>query len=136
MIILTSSCFWSWTLISISVGYILCEAIVKLLALILKYERDIDPLPSWLSGALVGVIERLFFTIAISFSGVGPIVTGMIVWVTLKGQTHYNVFTSDEGKMNRKAAYTALIASIISMTIAMICGAQIYNLTHHLGCAG
>lgn len=120
-----------WIAISLFFGLMVCELIVRLMWEILGINRKDDKAaPWWLTGALMGMVERLFFTIAVALSGPGAVITAMIVWITLKGQTHYNVFSATISVLDRRAAYTALIASLVSMIVAMLCGSEIYNLIH------
>jgi hypothetical protein len=93
----------------------------------LKVKEDETLIPSWYSGFVVGLVERLFFTVAVALGGVSGVIPAMLIWVTLKGQTHYNIFNGvDEGRKNRKNAYAALMASLISLLVALICGYILY----------
>lgn len=65
------------------------------------------------SGPLTGIVERLFFTVAIGL-GLSGVATAMLIWVTVKLQAHYHIFTSGNVK-DLPRIYRALLSSLGSL---------------------
>ncbi len=77
-------------------------------------ESGIREIPPW----LVGLIERLFFTLLVAF-GVSGTAVAMMVWITLKMATNWN----RPGEENPvPLAFSALLADLVSMLFALIGG--------------
>ena len=93
--------------------------------------NDSDMVPTWFSGIIVGIAERLFFTVTIGLGGLGTgALTAMLIWTTIKAQTLYNIFPGGESPtISRRAAYNALVAGLVSLLVSVICGTIIYNLS-------
>lgn len=130
-----------WLLVSIVVGGLAAQGILHFLDGALRItprstaQNDIGHLPRWFTGWIVGVIERLFFTTAIGLGGVGPCMSAMLIWYSLKAQTHHNIINPTGGLadpagsdplLKRKQAYLGILGNLISLGVAIVCGAQIY----------
>ena len=72
--------------------------------------------PGWIP-VLTGVVERLFFTIAIAFDS-SVSAAAMIGWCALKGAAHWNSFT-EEAKPH---TYLGFMGTLVSMIFAVIGG--------------
>ena len=78
-------------------------------------ERGVSP---WVTG----IIERLFFTVAIAFNLSGATVA-MIAWIGAKMATDWNRPEEDRiGPNARAGAVTGLLGGLISMLFALIGG--------------
>jgi hypothetical protein len=75
--------------------------------------RDV---PRW----LVGVAERLFFTVAISFDVSGTAIA-MMGWITLKLVPNWDLYVR-AGATNKPLAWSSLLGSLCSMFFALIGG--------------
>lgn len=80
---------------------------------------DPDPFagqPGWLP-ALIGVVERLFFTVLIAFdsSVSGP---AMIGWAALKGAAHWNSFNAEA----KPHTFLGFMGTMVSLLFAVLGG--------------
>jgi len=73
--------------------------------------------PPWLTGGL----ERLFFTLLVAF-GVSGTSTAMIGWLALKMVTNWNRRESEDDVKERSFAFSALVAGLLSMFLALLGG--------------
>jgi len=96
-----------------------------------KYVDYEDPdlgktaIPEW----LIGIIERLFFTILVAFNVSGTAIA-MLGWITLKMTTNLHYLKADEkGKEvplgKRMMMFSGLLGGMISMFCALIGGLMI-----------
>ena len=130
-----------WLLVSVFCGAVLTAIFMCVLGgkLNTKPQRSSNKdqdspnsVPGWFTGWFLGMLERFFFTTAIAFGGVGPCMAALLIWITLKSQTHYNIFGGGGSPvLDRSQAYLAISGSLVSLSIAIICGHQIY-----LTCSG
>ncbi|MGH8737561.1 MAG: hypothetical protein ACREVC_09410 [Burkholderiales bacterium] len=79
--------------------------------------RTADRFPAW----MLGLIERLFFTIAIAFQ-ISSTIVAMIAWITVKMVSNWNRSTAQKGPDVSGVAMTALLGGILSMLFALIGG--------------
>lgn len=79
---------------------------------------DENPQLSKVPRSLVGIIERLFFAIAVAFNLSG-IIIGMIGWITVKMVSNWN---RPELGNHPTGAFTALLGNMVSMLFAMVGG--------------
>ena len=81
--------------------------------------------PFWLSGVTTGVLERIFFSVAVALNASG-VVVGMMAWIGLKAAIHWQAhMTTAEGEARTKAvkeSYVALLGSLSSMFLALLVG--------------
>ena len=85
-----------------------------------RYDEIMAPLdvPSW----LVGLTERIFFTILIAFN-VSATSVAMIVWVTAKMVYNWNIVLREREDITiRSLAASALLGNLVSMLFALIGG--------------
>jgi len=130
-----------WLLVSTVVGGLAAQGILHFLAGALRAiprsigQNEAGHLPRWFTGWIVGFIERLFFTTAVGLGGVGPCMSAMLIWISLKAQTHHNIMNPTGGMadpagsdplLKRKQAYLGILGNLISLGVAIVCGAQIY----------
>lgn len=80
------------------------------------------------SAVIVGLLERLFFTLAVAYEVSGAVIA-MIAWLTVKLLTHRNSplwntrgLENEERKALMYGAYAALIAGFVSMSFALVGG--------------
>jgi len=73
--------------------------------------------PSWLTG----LVERLFFTIAIAFH-ISGVPVAMVAWVSIKMATHWNRINTESVPDGRFLVFSGLLAGMVSMFFAMIGG--------------
>jgi hypothetical protein len=73
--------------------------------------------PAWLTGGL----ERLFFTFLVAFQVAGT-PAAMIGWLALKLATRWSREPTEEGARARAFAFSALLAGLLSMLIALLGG--------------
>ena len=76
-------------------------------------------IPPWLTG----LVERSFFTllIGLNFNAVAP---AMATWIVIKMATNWNDYKKSKSQ-KREYAFSALLASLVSMIFAIIGGAII-----------
>ena len=91
-----------------------------------KFDPDIKQEDIDFSTAFVGLIERLFFTIAIGANIPGTIVA-MTVWIGLKMGANWLLARKDNESTDKRLerigfASTALIGGLFSMTFALVGG--------------
>jgi len=71
---------------------------------------------------LVGVIERVFFTIIVAFDISGAAVA-MVSWLLVKMATDWNrIVEENRDRKYRGAAFCSLTAGVVSLTFALIGG--------------
>ena len=104
------------TVLGAFLSYVWYWALAKLAGV----KRD---LPSWKAiltenGVLTGIIERVFFTVAIA-TGMSGITIGMVAWTALKSRTLWSAFMKN-GEWDRVSV--SLLASLGSMIIAIVAG--------------
>lgn len=83
---------------------------------VLHSDTDELPVPGW----LVGVVERLFFVVAVAFNVSGAAIA-MIAWIAVKMVTNWNRVGQIPPESPR-AALTGLIGGLVSMLFALIGG--------------
>ena len=82
-----------------------------------KKPRGDKTVPPWLTG----LVERLFFTVAIGFNLPGA-ATAMIAWIAVKMASHWARPNSRHGPDSRSLVFSALLAGLVSMFFALIGG--------------
>ena len=76
----------------------------------------------YVPGWLVGITERVFFTILVAFD-VSSTATAMIGWITIKMLTDWHrILKPDEKPWVRSLAFSALLGNMISLLFALIGG--------------
>lgn len=77
------------------------------------WEPDLR-IPSWAAG----LIERLFFTLAVAFDVSGS-ATAMMAWIAIKMAAHWNLL----GKPDAPGALSIALGGLVSMFFALTGGA-------------
>ncbi len=70
---------------------------------------------------LIGILERLFFTILIAFN-IPAVAGGLVTWILVKMVSGWNRFTGSDDLWRRMLAFNALINNIVSLLFAVIGG--------------
>lgn len=73
--------------------------------------------PPWLTG----LIERLFFTVAVAFNLTGT-APAMIGWIAVKMASHWTRQHVEHGPDSRFLVFSALLAGLVSMFFALLSG--------------
>jgi len=71
--------------------------------------------------ALIGLLERLFFTVAVAFDLPGAAVA-IIAWISIKMATHWNRIDPEKYPNGRFLVFSGLLAGLVSMFFAMLGG--------------
>jgi hypothetical protein len=83
------------------------------------YDKDdAERIPVY--GVLIGILERLFFTLLIAFGGAG-IAPALVLWMIVKMTAGWNRINKS-GVFYRMLAFTGLIVSMTSMLFAALGG--------------
>ena len=122
--------FWSlgltWALV---VGHFVARSVVNgIRARIVKFRADAGDTstPLWLTGigippGLTGVIERLFFTVAVAFELSG-VATAMMAWIAIKLAADWNrPSTTPDTAGTLSAALGGLVSMLFAVTGGLIC---------------
>jgi hypothetical protein len=117
--------FWAFGLsFSIGVGYIVIPYILDYLrnAIFNEYHEVAIPYYPFLN-PLMGVVERLFFTIIVACEISGTAVA-MVSWILVKMVTNWHKITdeSDNKVIKRGLSLVSLIGGMISMLFALLGG--------------
>jgi len=105
---------------SLAVGHYCTKLFLKWLRNKYKVEKPEGEksVPPWLTG----LIERLFFTIAVAFAPLAA-VTAMMAWLGIKTATHWaRAHEIREGSDSRFLVFSSLLAGLVSMLFALIGG--------------
>ena len=84
------------------------------------YDDIMKPLdvPSW----LVGLVERIFFTVLVAFN-VSATALAILAWVTLKMAVSWHIVWRERESITvRSLLFSALLANLFSMLFALIGG--------------
>jgi hypothetical protein len=104
-------------IVALLAGALLTEAFIKLLRSHLGVTKSAGrDVPRW----LIGVAERLFFTLAIAFDVSGAAIA-MMGWITLKLVPNWDLYVR-AGATNKALAWSSLLGSLCSMFFALIGG--------------
>jgi hypothetical protein len=114
--------------VSLIVGSIVCWLASKKLRLFIfetakargwHYDKeDTEIIPFY--PFLIGVLERLFFTLLVAFGGTA-VAPAIVLWMIVKMTTGWNRITKT-GTFYRMLAFTGLMVSLISMLFAVLGG--------------
>ena len=103
--------------ISIATGHLIVSALQLAL---LKVFRDLTEgdHKAWgvMSGAVVGVVERPFFCLAVAFN-LGGCIVGMFAWITLRNVTLWTRVNAEPVRH-----FSALLMSFTSVCVALVAG--------------
>jgi hypothetical protein len=106
--------------VSLGIGYVGAATTLWVLNSRIGFDPSTEPrgpgVPAWITG----IIERLFFTVAVGLDISGTAIA-MIGWITVKMFTDLN----RPGKPFSAAATVSLLASLVSMLFALIGGSVI-----------
>ena len=112
--------------VSVVIGGAVTWLFLKLLRQHMRLEKedkdpDTRPVPPW----LLGMLERLFFTVVIAFQVPGAAVA-MMVWLTVKMAVNWNrpqaPSNGEDWTRRSRRAMSALLAGLVAMGFALIGG--------------
>jgi hypothetical protein len=110
--------------ISCGVGHFAVAIFLRWLSGLLEVPRDDDAkrTPPWLTGLL----ERIFFTLAVAVNATG-VLPAMIAWLALKlvANWQHRENLKDPAKTNYK--FSAIVSGLLSMLFAYIGGLVIWH---------
>jgi hypothetical protein len=124
--------FWNWIVgfaIALIGGYIGSALWYQMLTTLTgceeHQEEQIEEV-LFTTGVLTGTVERFFFTVGLGMDFAGMAVA-MMVWTTIKLQSHYHIFgeskpnsTLNEAEPDFRRLYRALLSSLGSLFFALI----------------
>ena len=91
---------------------------------LLRYANRLSPLtslaPYWLTAYLTGILERIVFSIAITYD-ISGVMIGMVTWNLIKLQAHWGLFTV-EGARDVTRTYIGIVGGLLSMFFAVVIG--------------
>lgn len=119
----------SWIIGLIYVSVILGSLVTYLwhaalsIALSLRFHEPDTDAPWLLTGPLMGIMERIFFTCVVALDLSGTAIA-MMAWIALKAQSHFNIVNVNPrvDAQNFRRLYRELLASLGSMLMAAIGG--------------
>jgi len=121
---------WSWLIglfVSLVIGGLVTwQFLERLRKWMGVTKEDADPATKGVPGWLLGLLERLFFTLVIAFNVSGAAVA-MMGWLTLKMAVNWNrphAGDTDDIKRTRRIrfAMSALLTGLVAMGFALIGG--------------
>lgn len=101
----------------------LCHVILSIVLRLKIHEPDTDA-PWLLTGPVMGIVERMFFSCLVAFDLSGTAIA-MIAWIALKAQSHFNIVNVNPRggtDLNFRRQYRDLLTSVASVLIAAIGG--------------
>jgi sterol desaturase/sphingolipid hydroxylase (fatty acid hydroxylase superfamily) len=110
---------------SLLIGHFVTEFFLGRLRRRIERIRLSRGLPPWYNAQLVppwltGLVERLFFTIAVALNVPG-VVVAMIAWIGVKMATDWNRPGGE--RQDAGGAFSALLAGLVSMLFSLLGGA-------------
>ena len=108
--------------VSVVIGHFVTRLLVDILnSHVPSSDGKWKEIPAWLRKTLIGVVERVFFTVAIA-AGLSGTAVAMIGWTALKGSLYWASYRES----HPSNVLIAIIGSLVSLLFAIF-GAQICN---------
>jgi hypothetical protein len=104
--------------VSLVVGWIVTMVFLSLLRRHIELPKDTSA--SQVPPSLTGLVERLFFTVAVAFDLSGT-VPAMMGWLAVKMASNWNR-PGDGGLQDPRGAVSALLAGLVSLGFALVGG--------------
>jgi hypothetical protein len=105
--------------VSLILGWPVTEGFLYVLRRAYGIEKPsrVKRVPSWLTG----IVERLFFTIAVAYN-VGGSITAMIGWIAVKLASRWIGPDNENGPGARFLAFSSVLGGLVSMLFALVGG--------------